>query len=248
MIGACAALLIYGLAWDPQLSLRSVTVMTAGALIGMYLYQRNVRLAWSMLLLGALAWCTIALTPVARYAVQGLVRDDSIPAHVDAVIVLSGSVTTDGGLSVEALDRALAGLELVRKGASSTIVFTEVHAPDRPGVTGAADQRRLVALLPRGVRVITVRRIGTTRMEAERTAIVIPPHSVTAIAVVTSPLHTKRACATFEHVGYRVSCVAAFSRDISVRTLSTASERLAAFRMAVYERAALVSYRRHGWI
>ena len=175
-------------------------------------------------------------------------RDDSLPARVDAVVVLSGGVTTDGALADEALDRALSALALVRAGVSSTLVFTEVHAEDHPEITGAADQLRLASLLPGGVRVIRIGRIGTTRLEATRVAATIPPNSVATIAVVTSPTHTGRACAAFEKVGFHVRCVAAFSRHVALRTLDTPSDRIAAFRDAVYERAALISYRMHGWI
>jgi hypothetical protein len=52
----------------------------------------------------------------------------------------------------------------------------------------------------------------------------------------------------FEHVGYKVVCVPSESRDIALHSLSTMSDRLAAFRMAVSERAAFALYRYRGWV
>ncbi|MEO8945604.1 MAG: hypothetical protein ABI338_03825 [Gemmatimonadaceae bacterium] len=63
-----------------------------------------------------------------------------------------------------------------------------------------------------------------------------------------SPLHTRRACRVFEHMGYKVVCIPSESRDIALHSLSTTSDRLAAFRMALPERLAFYLYRYRGWL
>jgi uncharacterized SAM-binding protein YcdF (DUF218 family) len=74
-----------------------------------------------------------------------------------------------------------------------------------------------------------------TRDEAQRTLHTAPS---TAIAVVTSSLHTRRACATFEHVGFTVTCV---SSGPEVPWWK-------APYFVLYESAALLKYRLRGWI
>ncbi len=219
----------------------------AGVILGAVIYLRSTRVAWSLLTLSLATWCLVALSPIAQLFTNGLTRTDPIPS-VDAVIVLSGSVTYDGMLGPEALDRLLAGLVLIRTGHSSTLVITQPHPLRSHSVTTAADQRRLIALLPTTPRVLVIDGVINTRTEALGTARQLPPATVHTIAVVTSPLHTRRACSVFEHVGYHVICVPAESRDIALHSLSTASDRIAAFRMALSERIAFAVYHHRGWV
>lgn len=219
-----------------------------GGIIGAIVYVRWRRTAWSLLVIAIAAWCIVAFTPVSRRMIAGLVRSDTIPPGVNAVVVLSGSVTEDGMLGHEALDRILRGIALIRAGTSSTIVITQPHPLDDRSVTTDADQRRLIALLPSAPRVVVIDGVVSTRTEALGTARQLPPVSARTIALVTSPLHTRRACRVFEHVGYNVVCVPSESRDMALRTLSTADDRVSAFRMALYERLALALYGHRGWL
>jgi hypothetical protein len=61
-------------------------------------------------------------------------------------------------------------------------------------------------------------------------------------------LHTRRACATFEAVGFRVVCVPATVRGSGLFPGSFAEERFRDFRSWLYETFATDSYRRRGWI
>jgi uncharacterized SAM-binding protein YcdF (DUF218 family) len=115
------------------------------------------------------------------------------------------------------------------------------------GGTAAPDQARLRALIARPFPMLTVDSVHTTRDEAVRAWRLLGPRGATRIAVVTSPLHTVRACATFERVGFTVSCVAAVSRAYSVDRAASPDERLTLFRAWLYERTALVEYRARGW-
>ncbi|MGI9091134.1 MAG: YdcF family protein [Gemmatimonadaceae bacterium] len=219
-----------------------------GLVLGAIIYVMWPRVMWAALVAAIVAWSVVAFTPVSRALAAGLVRSDPVPDSVDAVVVLSGSVTDDGMLGPEALDRLLTGLALIRAGKSPTIVITQPHPLANPTVTTARDQKQLISLLPAPPRVVVIDSVVSTRTEALGAARQLPPAGTHTIALVTSPMHTRRACAVFEHVGYNVACVPAQSRDIALRSLSNASDRLAAFRMAASERIAFAVYRRRGWL
>ncbi|MEO8945710.1 MAG: YdcF family protein [Gemmatimonadaceae bacterium] len=219
-----------------------------GALIGVAVYYKSTLVAWALLLVSLAAWCVVAASPIARAVSNGLVRTDSLPQSVDAVVVLSGGVSHDGMLSSEALDRLLKGVALIREGISSTIVITRPHPLKDQSITTDADQRRIIALLPGSPRIIVVDSVVSTRTEALGTARELPPATSHTIAVVTSPLHTRRACRVFEHVGYKVICVPSESRDFALHSLSSVADRLGAFQMAVSERLAFALYRYRGWV
>lgn len=246
LVVAVASFLVVTLAFEP-FSRQTLAALLVGAALGALLAPHRA-IVWTLLALACAAWLIVIFTPVARIATRGLVRADEQPVHADAIVVLSASVSDDGLLGQEAIDRLLAAMTLVRRGVSDTLVLTIWHAADHPEVTSARDELRIASLLPAGVTIVQVGRIGTTRLEAARIASVLPPTRVRDIALVTSPLHTRRACATFERVGYRVHCVPALSRDIALGALASARDRVQTFRMAVYEQAALVKYRWKGWL
>lgn len=245
--GGVTAFILSSLAWGGIVPSR-VLVCALGAAVGAVVYPRWPRTSWLLLCAAAVVWLLVAFTPVSRYMTAGLVRHDPLPPGVDAVVVLSGSVTEDGMLGPEALDRLLSALELVRAGKSSTLVITQPHPLRDTRITTAADQRQLIAMVPAPPRVLVIDRVVNTHSEALGATGQLPPASTSKIALVTSPLHTRRACAVFEHVGYRVACMPSDSRDIALRTLGSVSDRLAAFRMALSERVAFIVYRQRGWI
>ena len=247
LMGLAAVFALSSLLIDGITGYRTVAC-AVGALIGAAVYVRSGRIAWILLLTSLAAWCVVALSPLAAYVSDGLIRTDPVPTSVDAVVVLSGGVTEDGLLGREALDRLLKGVSLIRSGLTSTIVITQPHPLDDPSITTNADQRRIIELLPATPRIIVVDSVVSTRTEALGAARQLSPATAQVIALVTSPLHTRRACRVFEHVGYKVVCVPSESRDIALHSLSTASDRLAAFRMAVSERLAFDLYRHRGWL
>jgi uncharacterized SAM-binding protein YcdF (DUF218 family) len=115
-------------------------------------------------------------------------------------------------------------------------------------VTAAPDQLRLRALVARPFSMLMVDSVHTTHDEAVNAWRLLRPRGATRIAVVTSPLHTRRACATFEEVGFSVTCVPAISRVYSVENADNGLDRLVVFREWLYERAALVEYRARRWV
>jgi uncharacterized SAM-binding protein YcdF (DUF218 family) len=218
-----------------------------GGLLGMTLVRR---LLWGVAVGFALVLAVVAYTPIMRRPVRALIRsDDQSRRPIQAVVVLSGGVTQDGHLHGQASDRLLTGLDLVRRGVAATLMLSRVRA--RGGnlqATSDADQRRLIALVERPVRVLVVDSVYSTRDEAVRMRAAAQSLGISSVAVVTSPLHTRRSCATFEKVGFAVTCVPSESRDVALSSLRLVTDRVRAFQLWLYEQAALVQYRARGWI
>ncbi|MEP6858930.1 MAG: YdcF family protein [Gemmatimonadales bacterium] len=178
-----------------------------------------------------------------------MVRRDPIPPRVDAIAVLSIGFTPDGMMRSETLDRLLTGLALAKRGVASTLLISrERRAFDGRILSDSADQETLLSLVRPSAQVIFVDSVFTTRTEALRMKAIARARGWSSIAVVTSPMHTRRACATFESVGFKVVCVPAAVRESGLYEGSNAQDRLRAFRSWLYETFASDSYRRSGWI
>src|SRR5947209_10460812 len=147
----------------------------------------------------------------------------------------------------EPLDRLLTGLELMRDSVAPLLVVTEPRR-SKHGVTAAADQARVRALVARPFAMLIVDSVHTTRDEAVNAWGLLQPRGALHVAVVTSPLHTRRACATFEQVGFSVTCIPAVSRVYSVTSADKGADRLVLFREWLYERAAWIEYRARDWV
>jgi uncharacterized SAM-binding protein YcdF (DUF218 family) len=162
-------------------------------------------------------------------------RDDhpaSLPRN-STVIVLNGG-TRDSLLGVFSLDRLLTGLELVKRTDSARLVTTRTIYH---GVSSDADQRHLVALAGLTDRWTILDTVRTTHEEALRLRAKFP--QLTSVVVVTSPMHTRRACAVFEKLGLQVTCVASYYRNRSLyNDLSQYG----------YERMAWMLYKHRDWI
>jgi len=190
-----------------------------------------------------------AYSPLLPPRVHALIESSPIPAEgADAVVVLSASVSRDGLLSPGGAERLLHGVELLRDGASAVLITSRVrHVSRRDTLTSDGDQARLVALAPDSIRWEVVDSVATTRDEAVRIAALAHRNGWRQVIVVTSPMHTRRACAAVRHAGLTVTCVAAPSRGVAVRTLTTASDRLAAFGPWLYETVGWWWYGVRGW-
>jgi uncharacterized SAM-binding protein YcdF (DUF218 family) len=197
----------------------------------------------------ALFCIVIAYTPIVSPLAQPLIRRDSIPARVDAIAVLSAGFTPDGMMRSETLDRLLSGLGLAKRGLAPVILLSR-ERKDFGGATASdsADLRNVTALVGAATPTIFVDSVTTTRTEALRMRAIARTKGWKTLAVVTSPLHSRRACATFEAVGFKVTCVPAAVRESGMYPGSNAEDRLRAFRSWLYETFATDSYRRRGWI
>ena len=225
----------------------AVLVAVAGAVVGL---TRAALILWVVSALAILAFCVIAMTPFVTTLLptSAFIRSDPLPKdRLDAVIVLSGGTTADSLLAPEPLDRLLTALELMRDSIAPVLVVTEpLNSSDDP--PPAPDQARLRALVARPFPMLTVDSVHTTHDEAVNAWRILRPRQATRVAVVTSPLHTRRACATFERVGFTVTCISAVSRAYSVERARSGQDRLALFRAWIYERTAWLEYRARGWV
>jgi uncharacterized SAM-binding protein YcdF (DUF218 family) len=217
----------------------------AGGIVGLTRFRRVLAYAATLLLIVLLV---IAYTSVIVSPARKLIRRDPLPSSANAVVVLSAGVTADGLLHQQGLDRLLKGLQLVRDRIAPVLVVTreqrEVH---HRKVTAARDQDSL-AMLAGVVNVIATPLEGSTHDEAMAVALIARKSGWTHIVLVTSPFHSRRACATFEKTGLTVSCAPSDSRDVAVGTLDTADDRVGAFGMWIYEMAATLQYSRKGWM
>jgi len=216
-----------------------------GAVIG------STRLRPLLLIVGgilALICIAVAYTPLVAAVGRPLVRRDSVPAHVDAIAVLSAGFSADGMMRRETLERLLSGLTLARRGLAPVMLVSMERSTNRPPLSDSADLQSIFSLGGEGTRTILVDSVTTTRTEALRMRAIARANGWQTLAVVTSPLHTRRACATFEAVGFRVVCVPATVRDSGLIPGSIAEDRFRDFRSWLYETFAADTYRRRGWI
>jgi uncharacterized SAM-binding protein YcdF (DUF218 family) len=178
------------------------------------------------------------------------VRADAIPSEkLDAIVVLSGGLTADSAMEPQTLDRLLKGAELIRQGKASALVLSrETWVRTGRRVTDSADQARVLELTGVSVPVFIVDSVSSTHDEAQRVKRVPASSAWKRIGLVTSPLHTGRACAVFERAGFTVTCIPAVSRDRSIRNLDTPGDRLRAFQGWLYEMAGTTNYRMKGWL
>lgn len=247
-IAAWCMLFALHLTPGPLHGIRGVMVLAAlGALAGAVRPPRT----FSFLLVPPAAVIAIVVfSPVSERLVGWWVRDDPLRAPgVAAVVVLSAGLNPDTTISSSALDHLLMGLELARAHEASLVTTSTRQRFPHGMVSGEVDQTRVLSLA--GPHVPWVRADGgrTTRDEATSTAAVLFPLGVRQVAVVTSPMHTRRACAAFEAVGFVVTCVAARMRGSGAPPLSEVpDDRLAVFGEWVYEVTALAKYRWLGWV
>ena len=210
----------------------------AGLLIGWLGAGRYVLLVD---LAALLCYFAIGLTPLLDRPIAAWVRADAAPSRVDAVVVLSSSVTSDSSLDVAGADRMLTGIALVRRGVAPRIVTTRVeHRFGARIIASDADQRWLLQLAGADSMWTSVTTVRSTRDEALQLAAFLEPAGARTIAVVTSPMHTRRACATMERVGFHVICVAAREHLGTTSHPVTGTDRVAAFRAYLYERLAML--------
>ncbi|HYD54240.1 MAG TPA: YdcF family protein [Gemmatimonadaceae bacterium] len=236
VLGVFDAAGLQGHQWRIVILLAALAALVPGPFV--------IRLATWLAGLGVALLILLAYTPLAGALLRQHIRRDPPPATpVDALVVLSARIDEDGHLSAQALDRLLTGAALHRRGIAPRLILSRVRYG---ALTSDADQRRVLSLLGPGVPVTIVDSVHGTRDEALRIRHREP--GVRAIALVTSPSHTRRACRTFEKVGFHVVCLPSESRDLPVHALRAEESRLRAFRDWLYETLATALYRARGWL
>jgi len=192
----------------------------------------------------------ITFTPLTGDRVHAWIRRDQPPTHVpDAVVVLATTISVDGLLDATGTTRLLSGLEAMRQTRSPILVTTR-PSQTLPASLPAAmqDYQRLIGLVGDTSRWRVVGPVATTHDEAVAVSALLAPAATHSIVVVTSPVHTRRACATFEAVGFSVTCWPSDERRYALQTFSGIRTRLAATVDWMYESAAVIEYRWRGWM
>lgn len=194
----------------------------------------------------------VTQTSMSNAVASRWIRCDPLPdSGVAAVVVLSAAVNPNGTMSGEALDHLLTGLELISVMNAPLLVTTTVRQSFPTGsVSSETDQSRIVAQFGGPSRWIRTPPGKSTRDEALAVAKSLLPQGISQVAVVTSPMHTHRACAAFEAVGFMVTCIPARSRTAggSGSPGPWPLDRLNVFGNWVYEVAAMAKYRMKGWL
>lgn len=228
---------------------RGINGLFLFAMLGGLLYRTKARpIVWAVPAAIAFMIAIVAYTPIIVKPARSLIRTDPMNS-VDAVVVLSSGLSDDEVIDQQGVDRLLTGLGIAKGMGASTLVMTTLTMNGSEGpITSRYDQLRLYNLAGAPVSLVMTPPAENTRGEALLTLRLANERGWKRVAVVTSPLHSKRACATFEKVRVRVVCVPALSRDLAVGTLRGGGDRLRAFQLWLYETLADSEYRRRNWI
>jgi uncharacterized SAM-binding protein YcdF (DUF218 family) len=222
-----------------------LVMVVAGAAVGALLWATRLRPLVAAAAGGlGLLWLAAAYTPLSARLAAGLVRADP-PGPAEAVLVLSSRLQQDGEPTPESASRLLRGLELLADGQATTLVLTEKPAPlARYEPLARAFMQRF------GLRqeLLTVGPVETTRDEALAAARLCRERGWKRLLVVTSPTHTRRACATVESEGIEVVCVPAVEVRFDLENLDRPQDRMTLFGQVLHERAGYWVYVRRGWI
>lgn len=232
---------IFGIGSDAGL----IPMVILAAILGISRYRFVFPfLAVALLILTlVVSYSTIIVEPA-----RALIRDDSIKGRADAVVALSAGVTADGYLTQQGVDRTLKSIELVERGVAPVLLFTREEKKGRNFYLSSADDQARVAHLAHLGSILSTRRVKSTRDEALAVASIAAYRGWNHIVLVTSPFHSRRACAAFEKVGLTVTCVPSDSRDVALKRLVHGHDRLGAFGFWLYEKAGALRYRQAGWI
>lgn len=186
-----------------------------------------------------------------RGAVAALVREDALAGGpADALFVLGGSVSSDGRIGPQSVDRLLEGIRLIRANAAAPRLVVSRLRVEHGADTAAsdADVEYLLGVTGLQAQVFTLDPVGSTRVEAERLRDLAARQGWRRIVVVTSPLHTRRACAAVERVGLVAICRPSPERSAAIRTLPGPADRIHAAGEWLYETLARLEYGLRGWI
>lgn len=203
-----------------------------------------------LILAGALV-VVVTETSLSNAIAATWVREDQFPdSGVAAVVVLSAGLNPNGTINSEGLDHLINGLELLRAHKANVLVTTTVEERFPSGlVKSTLDQSRIISLFGADSQWIRTAPGESTRDEALRSAQLLLPQGMRRIAVVASPMHTRRACSAFEAVGFEVTCVPARIRSPGGRDPGPwPADRLKVFGDWVYEVAATARYRADEWV
>jgi uncharacterized SAM-binding protein YcdF (DUF218 family) len=240
-VGGCAGFLLRDLL-PFELASAWVPLALLGAIVGP---TRLHRVLIILTLAVACLWAVVGFTPLASRLAPQLVRQQA-PTAADAVFVLTHRLQTDGEPSAASQARLLHGLELLAQGLAPRIILTD--EPPQPTYADLA-KRQMTRLGFFNGEVVSLRgSVRSTRDEAVRVVALCRQRGWHRLLVVTSPLHSRRACGAIAREGLEVTCSPAIETEYDVETLDRPVDRLVAFREIVREALALWVYQRRGWL
>lgn len=213
--------------------------------------------SWLWLALGALTTLSaiVSFTPIVQPLALHFVRDDRAAAGhataatgLDAVIVLSGEISDEGRVTGSTMERLISGVQDARA-MRVPVLALSATAPAfgdyKP--SSEADQRSLVTLMAPDIQLQFVHDVFSTRDEAVAFTALAKTHGWRRVLLVTSPMHSRRACRTFELLGLAVECRPALPRTHDPNRLQSSESRRLAFQEVLYELSATLLYRARGW-
>jgi uncharacterized SAM-binding protein YcdF (DUF218 family) len=218
--------------------------MLTGAVVSRWWLRHMVTVMLVAMTLAAIGiW-----TPIVPILARPFVRNDTVdPSQFDAVFVFSNSVNSHGLVAGEGVDRLLTGIALRAQRPELPLLVSTVRSTDRArGISSVADQRALIALSPASGETEWIDSVYSTRDEAVQLSRRAFLEHWKRVAVVTSPMHSRRACATVEGLGLPVTCVAAPWRPAGWPP-RTARDRMLVMQRLTYETLAWAQYRVSGW-
>ncbi|HXB55037.1 MAG TPA: YdcF family protein [Vicinamibacteria bacterium] len=189
-------------------------------------------------------WLLVAFTPLCALLAQGLPRRDPV-GRADAIFVLASRLQADGEPTPDALSRLLHALELLGQSLAPRLILSEQRPPARSYAEAA---RPILDHLGLRTELLTVGPVRNTHDEAEAVGALFRMRGWKRLLVVTSPTHSRRACAALEHEGIVVLSSPSMETRFDLETLDRADDRLVAFGSLIHERVGFWVYRRRGWI
>jgi uncharacterized SAM-binding protein YcdF (DUF218 family) len=189
-------------------------------------------------------WLTVAFTPFVEWLATGTARSDP-PRRADAAFVFASGIHENGDLTTVAMSRVVHGLEIVAQGFAPILVVSDL-APPFPSYAGAAEALRDHL----GVKGDLVTIAGGTRTHDEALALarLCAERGWKRVIAVTTPFHSRRACAAVEATGIEVVCSPSMETRYDTDGLFYTGERRLAFSDIVHERIGIWFYRRRGWL
>jgi len=243
----------------------SLLAWVCAALIGLPSLFPVLRTDYTFLLaglLGAILYCTrlrgvlwgisgslcatlllVACTPLIRGPALSLVSADA-PQRCDAVVPLSSDVLANGRLNENGEARFLRALELLREGYAPRIVLTRL-APRTSAIPDVQEQMRALGI---EAPVEEVGPINNTHEEAVLVARLAAARGWSRVLLVTNPLHTARAGATFSRAGLRVVVCPCVERRFDLNELNSPSQRIQVFSSWLWEVVGWRVYQLRGWL
>jgi uncharacterized SAM-binding protein YcdF (DUF218 family) len=218
--------------------------MVAGAILARWFRRSMTVAAIALIVVVAIGtW-----SPIVPRLARPFVRNDAVNLQgVDAVFVFSNGTNSRGLVNSEGVDRLLTGIALRARRPELPLAISIVHFDERDnGVSSEADQRALIAMSPASASLITFDSVASTRDEAVRLSRHAFQQRWKRVLLITSPMHSRRACATVEALGLAVTCAVAPWRVASWPP-RTARDRIVLMQRLVYETMAWAQYRVTGW-